>query len=313
MSTETIRNVTPAGAGTEISEDETAAAALRAAQAAADAGGRTAIPGAFHLDDEGDFAGDNFNLKPRENRPGPIPEDQRKVSHEVYAVRNTLKFLYEKTKLATIAEKDYTEFIDRVKQAALVGCDSSNVDPVLAAAALNDIRGDVVRRYGRKIAFQYLLRLAAWAAVGVVLGFMVIGISQCSGLVTLSGYGYLLVGSSGLETLSGYGYLLVGSMIGAWLSVAASRWEIAFDGIQEFVDMSVEPPVRLLFVGLLAMAFGLFLQLGIIPINIDKVPLATFYASPPWALFLGIIAGISEKALSMQLLTRAKQVFTTTS
>ena len=297
MSTEIIRNVPPAGGGTEISEGETAAA-LRAAQDAADVGGpppptegRTAIPGAFHLDDKN--ADDNFNLKPREDRPGPIPEDQRKVSREVYAVRNTLKFLHGKKEKM----EDYTEFIERVKQAARVGCEGSNVDTSLAASALNDIRGDVVRRYGRKIAFLYLLALAAWAGGGVALGFIVIGISQWSGL----------------EALSGYGYLLVGSMVGAWLSVAASRWEIAFDGIQEFADMSAEPPVRLLFVGLLAMTFGLLLQLGIIPINIDNVSLATFSASPQWALFLGIIAGVGEKGLSMQLLTRAKQVFTTTS
>jgi hypothetical protein len=253
-----------------------------------------AIRGAFVLDETGKCAGDNFDLKPREDRLGPIPEDQRKVSHEVYAVRNTLKLL---KKLTRVDDKDYDEFIERVKQAARVGCDVSNVDTVLAATALDDIRGDVVRRYGRKIAFRYLLALAAWAGGGVVLGFIVIGTSLWSGL----------------EVLSGYGYLLVGSMVGAWLSVATSRWEIAFDGIQEFVDTSVEPLVRLLFVGLLAMAFGLFLQLGIIPINVDKVPLTTFYATPQWALFLGIIAGVGEKALSMQLLTRAKQVFTTTS
>jgi len=260
----------------------------------------TVIPGAFILVDESvasEFAGDKFNLKPREDRLGPIPEDQRKISHEVYAVRNTVKFLYERKKRLAIAEKDYTEFIERVKQAARVGCTGSNVDTVLAATALDDIRGDVVRRYGRMIAFHYLLALAAWAAGGVGLGFIVIGTSLWNGL----------------EALSGYGYLLVGSMVGAWLSIAASRWEIAFDGIQEFVDTSVEPPVRLLFVGLLAMAFGLFLQLGIIPVNVDKVPLTTFYAMPQWALFLGIIAGVGEKALSMQLLTRAKQVFTTTS
>jgi hypothetical protein len=256
----------------------------------------TAIPGAFELIETPpeQFGGDKFNLKPKEGRPGPIPEDQRKISHEVYAVRNTVKLL---RKLTRVDDKDYDEFIERVKQAARVGCEGSNVDAVLAATALDDIRGDVMRRYGRKIAFRYLLALAAWAAGGVLLGFLVIGTSVWSGL----------------QVLSGYGYLLIGSMVGAWLSVAASRWEIAFDGIQEFVDTSVEPAVRLLFVGLLAMAFGLFLQLGIIPINIDKVSLTTFYATPQWALFLGIIAGVGEKALSMQLLTRAKQVFTTTS
>jgi len=303
MSTHINRDVPPAGKGTEVSDDGTATA-VRAAQGAADAAGppppnKTGavppIPGAFALrDDPPEFKGDKFDLKPREDRLGPIPEDQRKISHEVYAVRNTMKLLQ---KLAGMTDDDYNEFIERVKQAARVGCTVSNVDTVLAATALEDIRGDIMRRYGRMIAFRYLLALAAWAVGGVLLGFIVIGTSRWIGL----------------EALSGYGYLLVGSMVGAWLSVAASRWEIAFDGIQEFVDRSVEPRVRLLFVGSLAMAFGLFLQLGIIPVNVDNVSLTTFYEKPEWALFLGIIAGVGEKALSMQLLTRAKQVFTTTS
>jgi hypothetical protein len=253
----------------------------------------TKIPGAFALDDQEKFAGDNFNLRPENNRPGPIPEDQRKISHEVYAVRNTVKLLRERKRMA---DADADEFIERVKQAARAGCTGPNVDTVLAATALDDIRGDVVRRYGRMIAFKYLLALAAWAVGGALLGFIVIGFSRWRGL----------------EALSGYGYLIVGSMGGAWLSVAASRWEIAFEGIQEFLDRSVEPSVRLLFVGLLAMTLGLFLQLGIIPVNIGEVHLTTLYAKPEWALFLGIVAGVGEKALSMQLLTRAKQVFTTT-
>ena len=319
MSTDINRNAPPSGAEAEVINGGNAAE-VPTAQGGGGAGGSppppsspltndravsaqaiTAIPGAFTLDDEHvdqKFAGDNFNLRPLDNRLGPIPDDQRKISHEVYVVRNTLKFLYErKQRLATIAEKDYEEFIERVKQAARVGCTGVNVDTVLAATALDDIRGDVVQRYGRKIAFHYLLVLAAWAAGGILLGFIVIGTLRWSGL----------------EALSGYGYLLIGSMVGAWLSVASSRWEIAFDGIPEFMDMSAEPPVRLLFVGLLAMTFGLFLQLGIIPIKIGEVSLKTFNAMPQWALLLGIIAGVGERALSMQLLTRAKQVFTTTS
>jgi hypothetical protein len=39
--------------------------------------------------------GDQFNLMPRDDRVGAIPEDQRKISYELYEARNILKLLQE--------------------------------------------------------------------------------------------------------------------------------------------------------------------------------------------------------------------------
>jgi hypothetical protein len=38
---------------------------------------------------------ENFNLKPNVNRAMPIPEDQRKISGEVYEIRGVLRLLKE--------------------------------------------------------------------------------------------------------------------------------------------------------------------------------------------------------------------------
>jgi hypothetical protein len=79
--------------------------------------------GAFELDRRDD----KFNLKPSDNRSAPIPDDQRKISYEVYETRNVLKLLSEE-KAFKIGDEIYCEFIDRLLQAAYVGCVSPYVD-----------------------------------------------------------------------------------------------------------------------------------------------------------------------------------------
>ena len=229
------------------------------------------VTGVFILEEDPTKEKDQFDLKPKPDRTGPIPEDQRNVSREVYAARNTVKLLQDRRIFKKNTE--YDEFIERIKQAAKDGCTGLNVDTTLALGALADIRADVVRRRGRRVAFQYLLILALWAVGGVLLG----------GGVTLLGQFW--------TGLSGFGFVIMGSMIGAWLSVAASRWEIAFEGLQDFL-------------------VGLFLQLGVFNFKIGNADLTNFARNPSWAFALGVVAGIGERALSMQVLARSKEVLT---
>ena len=233
---------------------------------------------------------EDFNLKPRDNRPAPIPEDQRKITHEVYEARNILKLL--KQQRAYRRNDAYKEFIDRVVQAATVGCVARHVDTKLAAEALEQIRADVVRRNGRPIMYRYLMYLAAWALGGVVIGWLVVA------------------GSKAWPGLAGYGWIMIGSMVGAWISVAAGRWEISFDGIQDFLDVRFEPFIRMFFVGLLTAVFALFLQLKLIPLTIGDFDLSKFADDPTWALLIGVIAGIGEKGLSARVVERARKVLT---
>ena len=249
------------------------------------------VAGVFILEEDPAKEKDQFDLRPNPDRTGPIPEDQRNVSREVYGALNTLKLLKDRGIFKKNAA-DYNEFIKRIKQVAKAGCTEPNVDTALALAALADIRADVVRRRGRPVAFRYLLILALWGAGGILVG----------GAVLLLGHRW--------TELSGFGFLIMGSMIGAWLSVAASRWEIAFEGLQDFLDARYEPAVRLLFVAVLACVVGLFLQLGVFNFKIGSADLMKFADNPLWAVALGVVAGIGERALSMQVLARSKEVLT---
>jgi hypothetical protein len=96
-------------------------------------------------------------------------------------------------------------------------------------------------------------------------------------------------------------------MVGAWLSVASTRTSVGLDTIHEFLDYGREPVVRLVFVALLAIALSLFLQEKLITIKIGDIDLASFTSNSAVALILGLIIGITEKALSLKFFERAKK------
>jgi hypothetical protein len=232
---------------------------------------------------------ENFNLRPRADLHSPIPEDKRKVTQGVYEARNVLKLLKEARGFGT--QGTYDEFMKRVIQAGRAGCVAPYVDTSGASGALEQIRADIVRRVGTPLAYRYLRSLAGWALAGVGLGLIVV-----------------IIGYNALPPIVGYGWVVIGAMVGAWFSVAASRWQIAFETIPDYLDWYYEPFVRMLFVGILAGAFALFLDLSVLSMKIGNLDLADFNKSVGVAILVGFIAGIGERALSVQLLERAQTI-----
>lgn len=255
------------------------------------------VKGFFEFEKNGkgeEDKGENFNLRPREERDGLIPEDQRTVAHQVYEVTNVLRLLKSKGAFK-LDDKAYHEFWARVMQAGTAGCTSANVDTALALEALEQIRADILRRKGRAVVYNYLLTLAFWALGGVAIGAALIAIAA------------LLPKAAGM--LWGYGYVAIGAMAGAWMSAAVSRRDISFDAIQEYVDIRSEPAIRLLFVLVVALALGLLLDLEVVSISLgEAVDLADFTADSLLALALGLVAGICEKAISVQIIDRATKI-----
>jgi hypothetical protein len=250
---------------------------------------------------EGDRRDEAFNLHVLEKRSGPVPDDQARISREVYEVRNILKLLKEKKAFKDKEDlQAYEEFVQRILQAADLGCVSPNVDTTLAAAALEQIRADIVRRKGRHIIYHYLLTLGFCAVGGIVLAATSIAIAN----VVASTWPNL----NFLKNLTGYGWVIMGSMVGAWLSVAAGRREVSFDGIPDFLNLRHEPYIRMIFVGVLASVLALFLKLKIVEVTVAGHALDSFPTSIGLAVAIGLVAGIGERALSVELIGRAQSV-----
>jgi len=239
---------------------------------------------------EGDGA--DFNLAPRPDVVEPIPEEQRKISQEVYEARNILVLLRERGVFRndTVA---LDEFITRVRQAATVGCVNNNVQTQLAIEALQQIRNDILRRKWLTIVSRYLIVFAGWCLLGLAFGVV---------LNWAASHFAWLVG------LTGFGLVIMASLPAAWFSAVYRSWQISFEGIPEFLHWHYEPFIRMLSVVILALILALFLLTKIISIQIGSVDLGGFPDSVTLALSLGAIVGLSARALSAQLTERVQKV-----
>lgn len=252
--------------------------------------------GAFEIQAQNDHD-ENFDLRP--NIADPLPDEQVKISQEVYQAINVLKLLKAKSVFKN-DDPTYQEFVTRIIQAARVGCTNPDVHPALAAAALKDIRADILSRKGGYVVYRYLRTLALVGLIGVVVGAVLVWAANSQ------------VTNGQVAALTGYGWVVIGSMIGAWISVAVTRGrDVPFDDLQDYVERGVEPCIRMLFVGLFACIFALFLQKKILSLSIGEINFSDFATNVGLALALGVILGVGEKTLSVRLIDRAKDVVTT--
>jgi len=148
-----------------------------------------------------------------------------------------------------------------------------------------------LRRIGRPVIYRYLLYFAAWAAGGMAVAGLFLVLAKCV-----------------RPDLMPFGWIVVGAMAGAWFFTAARRREVSFEGVQDFLDVRYEPFIRLVFVGLLAVLAALLLKLDVLSLTIGSANLSKFATDPTLAFVLGLIAGIGERTLSVQVVERVRKV-----
>lgn len=242
--------------------------------------------GAFKINNEEDL--DNYDITPKDNVE--VPEAQRELQHRVYATRGVLKLLREQGVFEN-KETVLKEFQTRVLETARAGL-TGYVQLELAVGALEQVRKELVIRKGKRVVYRYLTRLAWWGLGGVGVGVLIVLASA-----------YKLA-----PWMVGYGPVLIGAMAGAWLSVASGRRDVAFEDLPDFLGSKVEPAVRMAFVGLLALIVALFIKLGAVTITVGNLAFVEFAESTTVALLLGVIAGIGERALSVRIIQRAREI-----
>jgi len=281
--------------------------------------------GAFEIKDmdPDDLGPDDFNIEPLADLRQPIPAAQRELQQEIYKTLGTLKLLAEqgvfkkRMKLprwrflsnrrkpavgavgagaaepAKPGEQDrmLKEFRSRLLQIAKTGLQGPFVQMEQAVEAHEDLRRELLLRTGNTVKYHYLAILALWAAIGLLAGLAVYTLSPWT-------------------EAKGYGLLVMGAVVGAWLSVASTRWSVAFEDLPDFLDSRVEPAVRILFVVVLAFAVGVALQAKLLQIMLGGVDLATFVETAPVALLLGLVTGVSERALATRFIESARTLAT---
>lgn len=232
-----------------------------------------------------------FNIEPRDDFAGPIPEEQREIAHGIYEAWAVLKALKDQ-KVFSGDEKTFSAFRRQLLEAARAGLEVQHARTRLAARALEQIRDEIALRKGVIIKLNYLGRLAFWGLIGIL------AIAAAPYFVPPALTGFVK-----------YSWVIIGAIVGAWMSVAVNRQEVAFEEMPTFLHSRFEPLIRIAFVALLSVTLAILLELEIIVVEMAGTDFATFSDNPSVGLILGIFAGLSERAVSVRVIERAGKIF----
>jgi hypothetical protein len=237
-----------------------------------------------------------------EKMSGPVPADQLKFKAEVEDTLTTLQVIFQEKKIWKIGQsgktpyqRQFEEYRGKLRTLAQVGL-AGDADPNAGSQALKTLQSEILRREGPRIKNAYMKVLGTWAVAFGVL-------TAVAYLVARNNSSFSLLLSSFRNTF----LVWTGTMIGTWLSFGLRRPILAFDDLGALESDMVEPAVRLVFTGLIAITIALIFHSGMVHVSVGGLSSANLFAQGSTALLIGILLGVSEQALPGTLTRRAAQ------
>lgn len=231
-----------------------------------------------------------FQLSPTADQE--IPVDQQDLLFDVQATVDVVKVLYQD------ANSLYATYFDQLLKLAQVGLVGENAQPLLAKKALEQLKNEIVNRESGKVKNKYLKKLgvkALWFGMPALL----LGVAFNGVFCKLP----LFCETSCIDykCLANFLILWAGTMSGVWLSFAITRTYIGFGDLVIIEKDRLEPSLRLVFTGLLAIIFGLLFVKKVIEIKLGDLSSFALVDDSVTAFLLGVILGLNEKMIGNAL------------
>lgn len=243
-------------------------------------------------------------------RDAPISDDRGRLKSELdRAVTVTRAVLTERERavgwidwvlgrhamrIAT-ARQRLSEYIEQLSGIATVGLMNLDVSQaVFARLDLARFKAEFTVREAGMVKNRYVRRLG-WA---------------CAIMALLTTVAYVTVRMNEqwtvIHAFRNFWLLAVGTSIGTWLSFSLRRVVLTFDDLAVLEEDRLDPFLRVLFMVGLVLVVGLLFWTGAISFGIG--PLGSQEAMQvhgAWALLMGLLAGIAERALGTAISRRA--------
>lgn len=232
-----------------------------------------------HEEDDKDIV-----FRPIDNLEGNIPEEQQELMHAVERTNMILKMIYYDDELTF---KRYFKQLLSLARAGLVG---PNAQPLISKQALINLQNEVLAREGGKVKNIYMKQLGGWSLIFACIAFVV---------------GLVFFNCSILKEYSMYFFMWAGCMGGTWLSFGVRKIHLSFEELHIPEADRMNPITRLIFMGLTTMLFGLLLSSEIITVSVGEFSSANLSGNLQLSLLFGMLAGLLEKALTINLYKRA--------
>jgi hypothetical protein len=224
------------------------------------------------------------------NAAGPCPDDQLALKNDLEAAEAALKVLYPDEALRVPRFRELLSL-------AQVGLQGASAEPKVAASALANLKSAILTTEGGARKNRYFKGLGKTAALYGGPLLIVACILKYAPLPATPA----TINQSVLPVLISFSLLWSGAMLGAWLSYGLRTEELTFAELTAPEEDRLEPGVRLIFVGVLALVVGLALYLDVLEIAFGKISSRDFTQRAALALLIGVLMGASERALSGQV------------
>jgi hypothetical protein len=231
----------------------------------------------------------------------PVPPEQLRLQADVDTTLTTLRTIFpdaetdEKPKHPTINQRRFESYQTKLLGIARTGLQTP-ADPESARQWLEALQAEILAREGPRVKNGYMKTLGLAAAIFAVIAaglYLVLRNNpQLSHLLYI--YRNLFI-------------LWAGTMIGTWLSFGLRRPKIMFKDLGILEEDMVEPAIRLIFTGLIAITIAFIFICGMVSINVGDLKSADLFGHGSTALLIGILLGVSEQALPGVLTRRASQ------
>lgn len=219
-----------------------------------------------------------------------IPDELLDLRDEVDKTLTTIRMLF----LQNDPEK-FEEYFRSLLSLAKVGLAGDSANPGLAARALQTLKHDILAREGGRIKNRYMIDLGKKALLFTLSAIFLAGILE------------MFAGD--LKTLQSFFFLWIGCMAGVWLSFGTRKIELKFEELNILEKDRLNPSIRLIFAGLLTMVIGLLVSTKAVDFVIGEFSAQSFVTNIEVALLLGLVCGLSEKALSTTVAQKASDLF----
>ena len=226
-----------------------------------------------------------------------IPIEQQDLLFDVQATLEIIRTLYKSNARA------FANYFDQLLKLSQVGLVEDNAQPQLSQRALEQVKNEITNRESGKIKNRYLKELGRKALIFGMPAFIVgafLNYLKCKGIdfgcLNCSEFANLLV-------------LWTGTMLGVWLSFAITRTILGFNDLTIIEKDRLEPSLRFIFTGSLAIIFGLLFITKAIEINLGDLYSVKIIDDPITAFLLGVILGLNEKIIGSTLTKKTATLF----
>ncbi|PKM62031.1 MAG: hypothetical protein CVU99_00830 [Firmicutes bacterium HGW-Firmicutes-4] len=248
-----------------------------------------------------------------------IPAAKKKLLKKIMSTNIIIKSLYfsidtdkdkkDQKNNNTIKKKYFNKLLS-LAQAGLTG---TMATPELAVLALEQLNNEITTIEGQRIKNTYMKELGMRAFLSSLIALVLLLITSTAIISNQATLADLMIKklntvfffqSDFLAVISMCSVIWIGAMLGTWVSFAARNPVLDFERLSILEKDRMKPTIRLIYIGICAIIFSLFLSTGIVALEVGDLSTANIKDSINTQFVIGILCGLTESKIGSFIHTK---------